>query len=81
MSELALFENYELFLKEHSDDISTPKQAIRMISDNGMFRAYMDALTEGLDSSRRDVVLQVANRQREMVLEESANVPSSGFGY
>lgn len=76
-----LFENYELFMKEHRGDIATPQQAIRMITDQGMFRSYIDALTEGLDARARQVVLSVANRQREAIIEEAANVPSSSFGY
>ena len=74
-----LFENYEHFLKEHSNDISTPQDALRMISDNGMFRSYIDALTEGLDPVQRAVCTDVANRQRDMLLTESTNVPSSSF--
>jgi len=74
-----LFENYEAFLKEHSHDISTPAQALKMISDNGMFRSYIDALTEGLDPERRAVVTSVAQRQRDMLLTESTGSPSSSF--
>ena len=75
-----LFENYEMFIREHADDISSPAGAARMIQDTGMFQAYMDSLTEGLDEEARASVMAVANRQREMLLTESANVPSSSFG-
>ena len=78
--ENTLFENYELFIREHADDISTPAGAARLIQDTGMFQAYMDSLTEGLDDAARASVMAVANRQREMLLTESANVPSSSFG-
>ncbi|MDD4081997.1 MAG: hypothetical protein PHD05_01285 [Sphaerochaetaceae bacterium] len=77
--ELALFENYENFIHEHSDDLSNPAGALRMITDNGMFRAYMDSLTEGLDPSVRTSVLAVASRQREMLLTEAANVPGTNL--
>jgi hypothetical protein len=79
--ELALFENYEHFITEHSDDLSNPAGALKMITDNGMFRAYMDALTEGLDPRVRGSVLGVANRQREMLLTEAANVPGSTLSF
>ena len=79
--ELALFENYEHFINEHSDDLSNPAGALKMITDNGMFRAYMDALTEGLDPAVRGSVLGVANRQREMLLTEAANVPGSTLSF
>ncbi|MFW6219365.1 MAG: hypothetical protein ACOC33_00725 [bacterium] len=74
-----LFENYESFLKEHRTDISTPADALKMISDNGMFRSYIDTLSEGLEPQQRAVVMAVANRQRDMLLTESSNVPSSSF--
>jgi len=48
---------------------------------NGMFRSYMDALTEGLDPRVRTSVLGVANRQREMLLTEAANVPGSTLSF
>ncbi|GEM_PF-1790741 len=79
--EHALFENYEHFIMEHSDDLSNPAGALKMITDNGMFRAYMDALTEGLDPRVRSSVLGVANRQREMLLTEAANVPGSTLSF
>ncbi len=79
MPGMTLFENYEHFLHEHSDDFSTPSRALRVITENGMFRAYMDALTDGLSPNARSAVLAVANRQREVLLTETANVPGSNF--
>lgn len=81
MSEVALFENYEYFINEHRDELATPTGALKMITDNGMFRAYMDSLTEGLDAGTRGVVMSVANRQREMILTEAANVPGSTLSF
>jgi len=76
-----LFENYELFLKEHSSDITSPSDAIKLIADNSMFRSYVDALTEGLTPGIRQNVIAVCNRQRQMLLTEAANVPASMFGF
>jgi hypothetical protein len=78
-----IFENYELFLKEHKDDISTPMGAIEMLSSDGAFRAYVAAITEGLTPTAKGVVSAVCEREREMLLEESANIgPSaSAIGY
>jgi len=73
----AIFENYELFIKEHADEINTPMGAVKMINDEGMFRAYMDSLTEGLDSDVRTTVMNVLSREREMILQEAANVGAS----
>ena len=76
MSE-TLFENYELFIREHADDIGTPNGMVRMLNDEGMFRAYADSLTEGIEPTNRANVIAVLNRQRDMILQESANVPAS----
>lgn len=76
-----LFENYEHFINEHSSEICTPAGALKMITDNGMFRAYMDTLTDGLDAHTRSSVISVANRQREMILNETANVPGSTLSF
>lgn len=72
-----IFENYELFLKEHRDDLSTPAGAIEMLSSDGSFRAYIDALTEGLDSHTKRSIFAIAEREREMLLEESINIGPS----
>jgi len=65
-----IFENYEQFLKEHSSEMSSPSGALEMLSSDGAFRAYMNTLTEGLDSGTKSVVMSVAQREREMLLEE-----------
>jgi hypothetical protein len=72
-----IFENYELFLKEHRDDLGTPAGAIEMLSSDGSFRAYIDALTEGLDAQTKRSIFAIAEREREMLLEESINVGPS----
>ena len=74
-----LFENYELFVKENADELQDPQGAMKLIIDEGMFRSYTDALCTGMDDNIRENVLNVLNRQREMVLQESANVPASTF--
>ncbi|MCP4763388.1 MAG: hypothetical protein GY870_16570 [archaeon] len=79
MENTLIFEHYEDFLKDHSDDLANPTGAIRMLQDTGMFAAFTDSLTEGMDGHTRDSVLGILNRQREMVLEEAANVPASTF--
>ena len=76
-----LYENYELFLKEHANDITSPSDALKLIADTSMFRAYIDALTEGLEPAVRSSVIGVCNRQRETLLTEATNVPASAFGF
>lgn len=75
-----IFENYELFLNENSKDISGPRGAMTLVSDDGMFRAYRDALTEGItDPGARAVIHEVMDRQRLDILTESSNVGASGM--
>jgi len=78
-----IFENYELFLKEHKDDVSTPMGAVEMLSSDGAFRAYIAAITEGLTPNAKSVVTAICEREREMLLEESANIgaSASAIGY
>lgn len=75
----ALFENYELFIKENADDLQDPSGAMKVVMDEGMFKSYVDALTTGLDEGVRAGVADVLDRQREMILSEAANVPASTF--
>lgn len=75
----ALFENYELFIRENADELQDPSGAMKVVVDEGMFKSYADALTTGLDESVRAGVLNVLDRQREMILQEAANVPASTF--
>ena len=75
----ALFENYELFIKENADELQDPTGAMKIVMDEGMFKSYADSLTTGLDESIRPTVLNVLDRQREMILSEAANVPASTF--
>lgn len=72
-----IFENYELFIKEHRNDISTPSEAIEMLSSDGAFRAYIDSLTEGLNDRTKSNIVAIAEREREMLLEESINLGPS----
>ena len=41
----------------------------------------MDTLTSGLEPRPRTAALAVANRQREMLLTEAANIPGSTLAY
>lgn len=74
-----IFENYETFLTENQDSLSSPSDVVKLLNDEGMFRSYADSLVEGLDSNIREPVLEVLNRQRESLIQESSNVPASSF--
>ncbi len=72
-----IFENYEMYLKDHRDDIGTPSGAIEMLTSDGAFRAYIDTLTEGLNPYSKSTIMAICERQREMLLEESINLGPS----
>ena len=72
-----IFENYEMYLKDHRDDIGTPSGAIEMLTSDGAFRAYVDSLTEGLNPYSKNTIMAICERQREMLLEESINLGPS----
>lgn len=79
-----IFENYDRYLHDHKDQVSSPKGAMEMLSSDGAFAAYMNQLTEGLNPDAKDAAIAVCEREREMLLEESINVgPSSSsvIGY
>jgi len=78
-----IFENYNGYLSEHSDDLSTPSGAIEMLSSDGAFSAYMAALTEGMEPYQKAAVLSVCEREREYLLQESTQLgPSASIiGY
>lgn len=78
-----IFENYSSYLDEHSEDIQTPNNAIEMLATDGKFNAYINTLTEGLDAHQKSNVMAVCQREREMLLEESASIgpTASVVGY
>lgn len=78
-----IFENYEGYLKDHQDDLSTPAGAIEMLSSDGAFNSYMTSLTEGLDPHQKAAVMAVCEREREFILQESIQMgPSTSvIGY
>lgn len=73
-----IFENYESYLSEHRDDIGTVEGGLEMLTSDGQFHSYIDALTEGLTDQQKSVIHNVCQRQRETLLEESVQLgPSS----
>lgn len=78
-----IFENYSTYLTDHRDDVQSPSVAIEMLATDGKFNAYINTLTEGLNEHQKANVMAVCQREREMLLEESATLgPSSSvIGY
>ena len=68
-----IFENYEEYLNENSDDFHGVGGISNILRDDAAFNDFSNALLEGQDESVRKTVGGVLNRQREMILEEAAN--------
>lgn len=75
----AIFENYEHFIRENRDELSSPSDILRLLNDDGMFRAYKDALTEGMGVDSRNCVSKVLDAQRMSLLTEGVNVGPSAM--
>jgi hypothetical protein len=74
-----IIEAYEDFIRENQDNLNTPHDLVRVITDDGFFRAYKDTLTEKLDIEVRPSVMKIMDAQRNMLLTESTNVGASQF--
>lgn len=72
-----IFENYGNYMAGHRSELGTPAGAIEMLSTDGQFNAYISSLTEGLEPYQRAAVSAVCQREREMLLEESATLGPS----
>jgi hypothetical protein len=80
-----VFENYNVFLKEHDEFFRSPSKAMEMLASNGSFNAFVGQLTDGMAPHSKYAVEQVLKRERQMLLEESASgqigATSSAIGY
>jgi hypothetical protein len=77
-----IFENYEHFIRENRDDLSTHHGKLEMLSTDGAFKSYIDMLSEGFSPQQKRSFSAIAERQRELILEDVSVGPSSNaFGY
>lgn len=74
-----IFENYETFLNENKQDFSSPNDIVKLFNSDSMFHAYLESLVDGIDVDSRPGVMNMLNRQREMILTEGANVSAGSF--
>jgi len=75
----SVYNGYETFIMENQDDLNTPNDVMRLLTDDGYFRAFKDSLTETLDADIRTSVGGVLDSQRQMLLQEASNVGASSF--
>ena len=74
-----IFENYETFLNDNKQDFSTPNDVVKLFNSDSMFHAYLESITDTIDGDSKAGVMAMLERQREMILTESANVGASSF--
>jgi len=72
-----IFENYSEFLESNHEMVSSPRDALQMISTDASFYSYVDSLTENIDPAVASNLRKVCERQRECILENSANIGAS----
>jgi len=72
-----LLENYDVFVKDHSELFEEALSAVSTITDDSYYEAYVDKLVEGLDESVVKTVKPLLDREREMYIEEAASILTS----
>ena len=73
-----IFENYDNYLNEHKDEMGTVEGGLEMLVSDGAFNSYISALTENLNDDQKATIMDVCQRQRQTLLEESVQLgPSS----
>ena len=72
-----ILENYDVFVKDHSDLFEEALSAVSTITDDSYFEMYIDKLTEGLDEATVRRVKPLLDREREMYLDEATSLLTS----
>lgn len=80
-----VFENYNSFIKEHTEFFTSPSKSIEMIATEGSFNSFVNTLTDSMSKSSKSSVERVLNRERIALLQEAhgGQIASSGsaIGY
>jgi len=66
-----ILENYDAFVKEHSNLFEEAKSPAEIIYDDAYFDMYVSKLTEGLEEAEVRRVLPILDRERKMLIEEA----------
>lgn len=77
MSQHLILENYSDFLNTNQDLFQEATSAMSVITDPLTFESYCDKLLEGFEESEARTIRAQFNRQREVLLEESATLMAS----
>ena len=72
-----LLENYDVFVKDHSDLFEDALSAASVITDDSYYEMYTDKLLENLDESIVRTLRPILDREREMFIEEASSILTS----
>lgn len=72
-----IFYNYGNFINNNKHLFSNKQSVISLIHSQENFNKYTDALLEGLEEEKIKVIRPLFNHQRNMLLEEAANISTS----
>jgi hypothetical protein len=72
-----ILENYDVFVKDHSDLFEEALSAVSTITDDSYYEMYIDKLMEGLDESTVRRIKPILDREREMYIEEATSILTS----
>lgn len=78
-----IFENYGYYIRENYGEFNSPSSALAMLTSDGQFKSYIQALTDGLPAHIAENIYAICEREREVLLEETAQLgPSTtAIGY
>lgn len=72
-----IFRNYYKFLSEHSTILKKKEDTLLLLDNSELFHNYIESLMDGLDDSQKPLIRQICQRERDFLLEESANISLS----
>jgi len=72
-----ILENYDIFVKDHSDLFDDALSASTTITDDSYYEMFVDKLMEGMEESTIRTIRPILDREREMFIEEASSVLTS----
>ena len=72
-----ILENYDIFVKDHSDLFDDALSASSTITDDSYYEMFVDKLMEGMEESQVRTIKPILDREREMYIEEASSVLTS----
>ena len=77
MQENSILENFNTYITENSELFEEPTSAMSIVTDQVTYDSYANKLLEGFEESEARRIKGLFDRQREVLLEESASLLAS----